>query len=523
MVTTNLRRVCFLSGIAIVFISGVIGCRSGKVSNPFVRNDPATTNTATPPAPPPGVTGTPVNTSSSFLGGATSSVGGTSVGTTIMPGTTTVPGTTGSIVGSGPIVPSGSVVPTDGAGVVGSTSAVMTPMPNPSLTTNPQSTTNPSLSGGTSDSVSSYRVPTGDVSPVSVALPVSTVNSASPANAVTLENTMRSSSVVTSAGQSVASEETHTVGYSNGGSSTPSGMASVAGNVPTNVTGGVSGAAGNGSGIWNGGNPQNVADGTPVENTYTGTASGSVQSSAMPTGQPLDTPIPGGSTDPNGSKNSNGTTTNPSANASSPSGTTTVYYPNESGMNHSAGGGTASDSTASSMNAAAASTDAASSSATGAIPDVLKQLGQTEHLELVSKPDGIHLTVEADRLFTPRTTDWTIGAKPLVENIWKTIQTAVSELSPDSKIQVIGYTDSSLDATGAAGNGTPGEESRRLSELSAKQASAMRDLAVTTSNFAQDRFEILGRGDSDPRFSNGTEKGRAGNRRLEIVLPQKNT
>lgn len=75
---------------------------------------------------------------------------------------------------------------------------------------------------------------------------------------------------------------------------------------------------------------------------------------------------------------------------------------------------------------------------------------------------------------------------------------------PDTNILVLGYTDSK------------GSDSYNLG-LSKKRAQSVADY-LSKNGVSSSRLKVEGRGEEDPRFSNDTEEGRAGNRRVEFVI-----
>jgi outer membrane protein OmpA-like peptidoglycan-associated protein len=75
---------------------------------------------------------------------------------------------------------------------------------------------------------------------------------------------------------------------------------------------------------------------------------------------------------------------------------------------------------------------------------------------------------------------------------------------PDTRIQVIGHTDSDGDAGYNQG-------------LSERRANAVAD-QIQAGGVSFDRIQTLGRGESEPVASNLTEDGKAQNRRVEIVV-----
>jgi OOP family OmpA-OmpF porin len=79
---------------------------------------------------------------------------------------------------------------------------------------------------------------------------------------------------------------------------------------------------------------------------------------------------------------------------------------------------------------------------------------------------------------------------------------------PDAKIQLDGYTD----------NRGSEAYNRRLSE---KRAQAVKQYLIGEVGIAPSRISTVGRGESDPVADNKTEKGRADNRRVEILILQK--
>ena len=88
------------------------------------------------------------------------------------------------------------------------------------------------------------------------------------------------------------------------------------------------------------------------------------------------------------------------------------------------------------------------------------------------------------------------------QNLIKVIN--VFEEYPDTNILILGYTD----GVGSQSYNKP---------LSQKRAQSVADY-LTQNGIKSSRLTVEGRGKEDPRYTNDTEEGRAGNRRVEFVI-----
>ncbi|MRJ07419.1 OmpA family protein [Ornithobacterium rhinotracheale] len=88
------------------------------------------------------------------------------------------------------------------------------------------------------------------------------------------------------------------------------------------------------------------------------------------------------------------------------------------------------------------------------------------------------------------------------QNLAKVIK--VFKEYPDTNIMVIGYTDN----VGSQSYNQP---------LSQKRAQSVADF-LTMNGIAKSRLTVVGMGKEDPRYSNDTPQGRAGNRRVEFTI-----
>jgi len=113
-------------------------------------------------------------------------------------------------------------------------------------------------------------------------------------------------------------------------------------------------------------------------------------------------------------------------------------------------------------------------------------------------PQGI--TLDSIALFDSGQSTLKAGATEQLQGILSLIR-----LNPDKRVLIAGHTDD----VGPAG------ANQRLSEARAR---AIRDWFVDTAKLSPTRFAIQGFGDTRPLASNADERGRARNRRVEIML-----
>lgn len=116
------------------------------------------------------------------------------------------------------------------------------------------------------------------------------------------------------------------------------------------------------------------------------------------------------------------------------------------------------------------------------------------------KSQPVVLTLDSLALFETGQYELKYNANKALIGILKTI-----EQHPETQIIVEGHTDN-------IGNPTTNQQ------LSEKRALAVRDWLVISSNLPATRFAVKGYGDTRPISENATEKGRAQNRRVEIIL-----
>jgi outer membrane protein OmpA-like peptidoglycan-associated protein len=113
---------------------------------------------------------------------------------------------------------------------------------------------------------------------------------------------------------------------------------------------------------------------------------------------------------------------------------------------------------------------------------------------------GVVITLSGSLLF-PSGKD---ELSPVAEQHLDEVVSALKEQPKDSTFKIEGYTD----ATGSAA---------RNKQLSAKRAQAVSDY-LTSHGIDKDRTEVAGYGEQNPIADNGSEEGRADNRRVEIVI-----
>jgi outer membrane protein OmpA-like peptidoglycan-associated protein len=93
---------------------------------------------------------------------------------------------------------------------------------------------------------------------------------------------------------------------------------------------------------------------------------------------------------------------------------------------------------------------------------------------------------------------------PAAHNALDRVAETVNDLGTDSKLKVIGYTDS---------RGSE-ENNQQLSEARARSVADY----LSSHGISRDRLEVVGMGEANPVATNDTPEGRANNRRVEIVV-----
>ena len=134
---------------------------------------------------------------------------------------------------------------------------------------------------------------------------------------------------------------------------------------------------------------------------------------------------------------------------------------------------------------------------------------QQKQIEQQTRGTGVEVTRTADnqlRVNIPSDISFDVGQAALRPNFRPVLDSFAQSLvqNPSTTVTIIGHTD----ATGSpAGN----------ESLSLQRADTTRDYLVSR-GIASNRFQIDGRGAREPVASNDTEAGRARNRRVEILL-----
>jgi outer membrane protein OmpA-like peptidoglycan-associated protein len=98
---------------------------------------------------------------------------------------------------------------------------------------------------------------------------------------------------------------------------------------------------------------------------------------------------------------------------------------------------------------------------------------------------------------------------PIAEKTLSDVAKALLELPSQSRISVVGHTDS-----------VGSSENNRL--LSQQRAQSVRDFLVTR-GVPSEHLEAVGRGEEQPVASNDTPEGRANNRRVELIVSESHT
>ena len=120
---------------------------------------------------------------------------------------------------------------------------------------------------------------------------------------------------------------------------------------------------------------------------------------------------------------------------------------------------------------------------------------------------AFRLSIPADQLFQPGTSQWTASADSLLDRVSDALRTA----SPNGRLSVDSYTDN----TGQAGLGAV-----TAVELTRQQSTAIQKYLVAKGNWPSDAITSQGMGSDLPIMDNQTPAGRAANRRIEFIISQ---
>ena len=130
-------------------------------------------------------------------------------------------------------------------------------------------------------------------------------------------------------------------------------------------------------------------------------------------------------------------------------------------------------------------------------------------MEQATKGTGVEVTRTADnqlKLSVPSDISFDVGSAAIRPDLRAVLDPFVRSLQGDASVQlnIVGHTDS----TGSDGYNN---------NLSLERAHSVRDY-LTARGVSPSRIQTLGRGEREPIADNGSEAGRARNRRVEIFL-----
>jgi flagellar motor protein MotB len=126
-------------------------------------------------------------------------------------------------------------------------------------------------------------------------------------------------------------------------------------------------------------------------------------------------------------------------------------------------------------------------------------------LPVVYEADAARVVIPADQLFQPGTAQ----LLPQASGMLMPLAAQITRLAPRQKIGIEGYTDDAPLYGGAFSN---------AHQLTSAQASAIFEMLSSRGGLTQDSMVAIGNGSTRPRQSNDTAAGRAGNRRIEVVI-----
>jgi flagellar motor protein MotB len=119
--------------------------------------------------------------------------------------------------------------------------------------------------------------------------------------------------------------------------------------------------------------------------------------------------------------------------------------------------------------------------------------------------DVVRIEIPADQLFNPGTAQLKFGS----EDLLRSVGTDVVRNYPQQLIGIEGHTDNSPPTT---------PQMPTAQHLSVAEAMAVYDALVRTAGVPANQLFVVGHGSSHPVVSNGTEAGKARNRRVELVI-----
>jgi flagellar motor protein MotB len=119
--------------------------------------------------------------------------------------------------------------------------------------------------------------------------------------------------------------------------------------------------------------------------------------------------------------------------------------------------------------------------------------------------DVVRVELPADQLFNPGTAQLKSGSEDLV----RSVGTDLERNYPQQLIGIEGHTDSSPPVS---------PQLPTAQHLSVAEAMAVYDALVRTAGVPANQLFVVGHGSSHPVVSNGTDAGRARNRRIELVI-----
>lgn len=139
------------------------------------------------------------------------------------------------------------------------------------------------------------------------------------------------------------------------------------------------------------------------------------------------------------------------------------------------------------------------------IADTLKTEISEGKLEIEVRDKDIIIRIQEDNSFGSGNAKLNINFKPVISKIHDAIKNV------DGRIKVGGHTDDNPIST---------PEYRSNWELSTARAVSVAHALMENGKIEENRFEIIGYGDTRPLFPNTTQENRAKNRRVDIVIHQ---
>ena len=130
------------------------------------------------------------------------------------------------------------------------------------------------------------------------------------------------------------------------------------------------------------------------------------------------------------------------------------------------------------------------------------QVAEIPGYRVFTEGDVVRIEIPADEIFQPSTAQMKQGALSSLDSLGA----AVARQYGQQRIAIEGHTDSSSGAY------------RTVHQLAIAQAEAVFQQLTRRGRLQARQLTVMGQGNNHPRYSNATDRGRAANRRIELVI-----